>query len=360
MGDPAIVAAANAAPVLLLSALAIAARASTREPLPSLIAAALPAAASAGVIAASVTGDVDLARRLGVAGAAAAGAVIVTAVLRTRARFVAAALLGGIIAGGALALIAALQLAVVPSLLERALAAVDLGGALARYAAPAAMIVGFLLAGPGVRAGGVVGERSRTVRWSLAGAAAVIASLAVAAGALAGERSVDAAPGILLAVAAGAALGVTGWMLVVRIAGRAAHPVDPVAGALVGAAAVVLVLPALVPVAVAAAAAAAGLAGGAVRGARRPGLGACLGVLTGIAAGGVIVGLLADGIGFAATGGLAQSAAQVLAVIAVAAVGGASGALMGVLLRLVPERNRQRVTESEAPGNDNSPGEPRL
>lgn len=360
MGDPAIVAAAVAAPVLLVAALVIAASASMRESLRPAIVAGLPAAVIAGVIAATLTGAVDLAPLVSVIGATAAGAAIVAAVVRTRAPLVVAAAVGGIMAGATIAVITALQLAVVPPLLERALAAVDLGGALARYAAPAAIIGGFLVVAPRGNPVAAAGKRFVATRWLLAGLAASLAALAVAGGALAGERSVDAAPGILLAVAAGAALGVTGWMLVVRIAGRAAHPVDPVAGALVGAAAVVLVLPALVPVAVAAAAAAAGLAGGAVRGARRPGLGACLGVLTGIAAGGVIVGLLADGIGFAATGGLAQSAAQVVAVIAVAAVGGASGALMGVLLRLVPGGNRQRVTESEAPGNDNSPGEPGL
>lgn len=311
-----------------------------------------------------VVGTTDPAVLIAVGGAAATGAVVVAGVLRRLgASPITAVTLGGLAVGGALAVIAALQLAVVPSLLERTLGALDVGGALPRIAAPAAILCGLLLVArprPECAAADALARPRRA--WLRGGAGAMLAALGVAAGAIGNERGADAASGILIAVAAGAALGAISWMLVVRIAGRPALPLDTVAGALVGSSSVVLVLPALVPVAVGATAVIAGLVGGAARGARRPGLGASVGILAGLAAGGAIVGLLAEGIGFAATGGLGQSLAQVFAVIVVGLIGGVVGALCGGVVRLTGRGHvaRGAAPATDVPHNDNSPGEPGL
>lgn len=334
MSDPVIVVAAVLAPVLLWLTVMLTA-ASWVHPERQLFGSAELGSALVGLAAGVLcAGTSDVGRLVAVAGAAAAGGAIVAALVRGCGGAGGARLAAGIVAALAVGLIATLQLAVAPPVLERVLGAFDLGGALPRVVAPAAVALGFLAVWR--RRSPVAPAREDPARRSGAVvliAAVITAMLAVAAGAIASERSAETAPSILVGALVGALLGAVSWMLVVRIAGRSAHPVDPLSGALVGAGAVLLVLPALVPVAVAATAVAAGLAGGAVRGSRAPLRGALAGIIVGLAAGGFVVGLLADGIGFAATGGLGQSLVQVLAVLIVSATAGTIGLLAGITVR---------------------------
>lgn len=360
MSDPLIVVAAVLAPVLLWLTVMLTA-ASWVHPERQLFGSAELGSALVGLAAGVLcAGTSDVGRLVAVAGAAAAGGAIVAALVRGCGGAGGARVAAGIVAALTIALIATLQLAVAPPLLERVLGAFDLGGALPRVVAPTAVALGFLAVWR--RRSPVAPAREDPARRSGAVvliAAVITAMLAVAAGAIASERSAETAPSILVGALVGALLGAVSWMLVVRIAGRPAHPVDPVSGALVGAAAVLLVLPALVPVAVAATAVAAGLAGGALRGSATPLRGALAGLIVGIAGGGVVVGLLADGIGFAATGGLSQVVGQVMAVALTAVLAGGGGAMVGAGARLV---TRPRVSSAPAkpPRNDNSPGEPGL
>lgn len=360
MSDPIIVVAAVLAPVLLWITVMLTAASGSR-PARQLFGGAELASALVGLAAGVLlAGTSDVGRLLAVAGAAAAGGAIVAGLVRCSGGAVGARVVAGIVAALSVALIATLQLAVAPPVLERVLGAFDLGGALPRVVAPAAVALGFLAVWR--RRSSDASARNdapRRIRAIVPIAAVIVATLAVAAGAIASERSAETAPSILLGALVGAVLGAVSWMLVVRIAGRPAHPVDPVSGALVGSAAVLLVLPALVPVAVAATAVAAGLAGGALRGSGAPLRGALAGLIVGIAAGGVVVGLLADGIGFAATGGLGQVVGQVMAVALATGVAASGGAIVGAGTRLAARRGVS-TAPANPPRNDNSPGEPGL
>ncbi|MGY6498323.1 MAG: hypothetical protein ACXIUP_08855 [Microcella sp.] len=311
-------------------------------------------AALAGIIVVvALAGTLDAARTVSAAAAAFGGAVVIAACIPravgTFARSVVAALGTALV----VAPLAVVQLVAVPPLLETTLGAVDLGGAFPRLATPAAVVLGLLLAMPSSLTGATPVHRrvldiAPIALATLFGVAAVGASVVAAEGNLNDETT-----RILVFAAIGAVFGAVGWMLVVRIAGRTVHAADPVAGAVVGAAAVALAAIALVPVAVVAAGAAAGLVGGAMRGARHPVRGLAAGVLAGLAAGGVVVALLAEGIGFAATGSLGQAAAQVGAVFVITVAGAAVGAALGAVARAAAAGARRAE-------NDDSPGEPGL
>lgn len=298
------------------------------------VAVAAVVAVLAGAIATlALAGTLDVARTASAAAAASGGGVAIALLLPHRVGAVARSVCAGLGAALVIAPVAVVQMVAVPPLLESSLGAVDLAGAVPRLAAPAGVVVGALLVRP---------EREAAVARTAVGriiAACVLGVASVAASVVAAEGRVDdATASILGAVVVGAVVGAAGWMLVVRIAGRAAHPADAVAGSVVGSAAVALAAVALVPVAVVAVGAAAGVVGGALRGARRPVRGTAVGVLAGLSAGGVVMALLAEGIGFAATGSLGQAGAQVAAVALVAI----SGVVVGAVCALeIPSKRRQ-------------------
>lgn len=360
MTDSTIVLAAVLAPVLLCLTATVAAAPFVPRTR-AFVGGAEATAALAGLVAGVLfAGTQDITRLVAVTGAAAAGGAIVAALVRVRGGARGARVASGLVAAVVVALIATVQLAITPPLLERALGAFDLGGALPRLVAPAAVALGLFAVWMGTPEDASHRDAgSRTARVVRAVATVLLAACAVGAGAIASERSAETPPSILIGAFVGALLGAASWMLVVRIAGRPAHPVDPVSGALVGSAAVLLVLPALVPVAVAATAVAAGLAGGALRGSGAPLRGALAGLIVGIAAGGAVVGLLADGIGFAATGGLGQVVGQVMAVALATGVAASGGAIVGAGTRLAARRGVS-TAPANPPRNDNSPGEPGL
>lgn len=317
------------AAVLLIAAARMLAR-SRVHPLPPLVGAG---AAAALALIADPSGDA-LRAALAALTAASAGA-IVGGVAAVRLPHRGAAVLAAIVPALLLGPLASLQVAAVPPALELTVGTLDIGGTIARAGGPAAVVLGLLIVVRGRADGAAVARVGR----GRAGGAAVLAALAIVAGSLSTEGAAQEATGsILVHLAIGAVIGAVSWMLVVRIAGRTAHPADAVAGSVVGSAAVALAAVALVPVAVVAVGVAAGVVGGALRGARRPVRGTAVGVLAGLSAGGVVMALFAEGIGFAATGSLGQAGAQVAAVALVAI----SGVVVGAVCALgIPSRRRQ-------------------
>lgn len=298
-------------------------------------------AAVAGTLAVlALAGTLDVTRTASAAAVAAAGGATIALLLVRGVGIVARSVTAALGAALVVAPVAVVQLVAVPPLLETTLGAVDLGGALPRLAAPASVLLGVLLVLRDRAECPPDGPRlplTRTLAACALGASSVLAAVVAAEG-----RLDEATLSILFSAVIGAVAGPLGWMLVVRIAGRPAHPADPVAGAAVGAAAVALAAVALVPVAVGAAGVAAGVVGGAVRGAWRPLRGVALGILAGLSAGGVVVALLAEGIGFAATGSLGQAVAQVMAVAVIAI----SGLIVGAACAVGILVNRRRLRQS--------------
>lgn len=348
---PGVSAVASLASAVLLIAAILAVAPPTRRAGRATGIAAASAVVAGALAVLALAGTLDATRTASAAAVAAAGGAAIALLLVRGVGVVARSVTAALGAALVVAPVAVVQLVAVPPLLETTLGAVDLGGALPRLAAPAGVLLGVLLVlresaecpphGPRL-------PMTRTLASCTLGASSVLAAVVAAEG-----RLDEVTVSILVFVVIGAVAGPVGWMLVVRIAGRPAHPADPVAGAVVGAAAVALAAVALVPVAVAAAGLAAGVVGGAVRGARRPLRGVALGILAGLSAGGVVVALLAEGIGFAATGSLGQAVAQVGAVLVITLGGALVGAALGGVARATTRRESAR-------GNDNSPGEPGL
>lgn len=331
------------AAVLLIAAARMLAR-SRVHPLPPLVGAG---AAAALALIADPSGDA-LRAALAALTAASAGA-IVGGVAAVRLPHRGAAVLAAIVPALLLGPLASLQVAAVPPALELTVGTLDIGGTIARAGGPAAVVLGLLIVVRGRADGAAVARVGR----GRAGGAAVLAALAIVAGSLSTEGAAQEATGsILVHLAIGAVIGAVSWMLVVRIAGRLIVALDPAVGALAGAGAVALGAALLSPVTATAVAAITGFTGGAFRGSRQPLRGAAAGVLGALAAGGIVLGLLADGVGLAATGSLTQAGAQLVGVVVVAVLGVAGGAAAGGLGRLVGFR--------KLPENDNSPGEPGL
>ncbi|RZT64226.1 hypothetical protein EV140_0468 [Microcella alkaliphila] len=351
VSPPAVTVVASLAAALFLIAAVLFVRAPSGRDARSIGVSAAVAVAVAMIAVLALAGTVDVARTVSASAAATGGGAVIALLLRRRVGVVARSVVAALGAALVVAPIAVVHIVAVPPLLETTLGAVDLGGAFPRLAAPAAVMVGILLV---IRKNPESTANHERVPIGRILAACVSGALSVAASVVAAEGRLDeATASILVFAAVGAVTGAVGWMLVVRIAGRPAHAADPVAGTIVGAAAVSLAAVALVPVAVVAVGAAAGVVGGAMRSERRPLRGVVFGLLAGLAAGGVVTALLAEGIGFAATGSLGQAAAQGGAVLVITLAGAAVGAAAGAGVRVATSRRKR----SE---NGDSPGEPGL
>lgn len=226
-----------------------------------------------------------------------------------------------------------------PPLLQSLLGAVDYAGVLATHVALAgALLVVHLLPAP---------QRANLEptppRWgrSLAGGGLIL--LGATAWLVGVERVVDDATGRLLANAVvGIALAAVTWMLVEKIGWNRVTPAAVVPAAWGGWAAIGIGAPFLAPPALAGAAVLGGALGAALSGAGRrdssleePRRSWTVGVIGATAAGGVIVALLADGFGLAATGTLVLAAAQLVAVLVATVLGALGGVVCWAVARVV-------------------------
>ena len=218
-----------------------------------------------------------------------------------------------------------------PPLVQSLIGAVDFAGVLATHvAAGAALLVVHLLPAP--RRVVSFAFVARSVGWPRAAVAAALVIVGGTAWLVGVERVVDEATGRIVANALiGIAVAALTWSLIEKIGWNRLTPAVLVAGAWGGWAAVGIGAPFLAPPALGAAAVLGGAVGSALSGAGARDDGSAprrswtLGVIGATATGGVIVALLADGFGLAATGTLVLAAAQlgaVLAVTALAALGG--------------------------------------
>lgn len=241
----------------------------------------------------------------------------------------------------------------VPSLVQTVLGAVDYAGVLATHvAAAASLLVLSLLPVPprDVVPAPVPPSLGR----------AIIAVLLLTIGATAWmvgvERVVNAATGRILGNAiVGVLLGALVWALIARIAGRPFAPGGLVAGGVLGWAAIGVGIAFLSPMALAASAVI-GVAGGAgvvvrARPGADPGRRGAIAVIVAVAIGGIVVALLADGFGMAATGSTALVAGQLGAVIAIALGSAASGLLCWLIaVAAIVVRDRARRARVSAAG----------
>lgn len=219
-----------------------------------------------------------------------------------------------------------------PPLVQSLIGAVDFAGVLATHvAAGAALLVVHLLPAP--KRATSLAHLQRSVGWPravLAAALLIVGGTAWLAGV---ERVVDEATGRIVANAViGIAVAAFTWSLIEKIGWNRLTPAVLVAGAWGGWAAIGIGAPFLAPPALGAAAVLGGAVGSALSGAgardddgSAPRRSWTFGAIGATAAGGVVVALLADGFGLAATGTLVLAAAQlgaVLAVTVLAALGG--------------------------------------
>lgn len=219
-----------------------------------------------------------------------------------------------------------------PPLIQSLIGAVDFAGVLATHvAAGAALLVVHLLPAP--RRATSFAFVPRYGGWTRAAIAAALVVVGGTAWHVGVERVVDEATGRIVANALiGIAVAALTWSLIEKIGWNRLTPTVLVAGAWGGWAAIGIGAPFLAPPALGAAAVLGGAVGSALSGAgardddgSAPRRSWTLGAIGATATGGIIVALLADGFGLAATGTLVLAAAQlgaVLAVTVLAALGG--------------------------------------
>ncbi|WP_439565905.1 hypothetical protein [Microcella sp.] len=217
----------------------------------------------------------------------------------------------------------------VPSLVQTVFGAVDYAGVLATHvAAAASLIVLHALPVPPRE----ISARPQAVGLRRALIATALVTLGASAWMVGVERVVNAASGRILGNAVvGLLLGALIWTLIERIAGRPGTPSGLVAGTVLAWAAVGLGVAFLSPMALGASVVI-GVAGGAAivvraRAGTDIGRRGAIAVIVATAIGGVILALLADGFGMAATGSTALVAGQLGALLAVCLGAAGSGLL---------------------------------
>lgn len=240
----------------------------------------------------------------------------------------------------------------VPSLVQIVFGAVDFSAVHATHVAASASIIAATLL-PGVRRRPVAPTTPvGLTRALLAAGLVVIGATAWMVGA---ERVLSLATGRTLANAlVGLVLGGAMWWLIERIAGRPFSPWGLAMGVVIAWGAIGLGVPFLAPTALGATAVIATAAGAAIV-VRAPS-GAILerrvsiGIIVAVAVGGIVLALLADGFGMAATGSTALVAAQLGAVLAIAAGSFASGLLCAavalIAIRVVERRSSAAVQQA--------------
>jgi hypothetical protein len=240
----------------------------------------------------------------------------------------------------------------VPSLVQIVFGAVDFSAVLSTHvAASASMIAATLL--PGVR------RRSARVAAAVTLPRAMLSAAFVVVGATAwmvgAERVLSLATGRTLANAlVGLVLGAAMWWLIERIAGKPFSPWGPTMGVVIAWGAIGLGVPFLAPTALGATAVIATASGAAIV-VRAPS-GAILerrvslGIIVAVAVGGIVLALLADGFGMAATGSTALVAGQLGAVIAIAVGAFGTGLLCAgaALIAVVVAERRSSPAEQQA------------
>lgn len=221
----------------------------------------------------------------------------------------------------------------VPSLVQTVFGAVDYAGVLATHvAAAASLVVVSLLPVPSHQA--MAAGAPATIGRAVVGT--LLVTVGAAAWMVGVERVVNAATGRTLGNAVvGLLLGALVWALIERIAGSAFAPVGLVAGAVLAWGSLGLGVAFLSPMALGASVVI-GVAGGAAvvvraREGAHPQRRGALAVIVSVAIGGLILALLADGFGMAATGSTALVAGQLGAVIVIGLGSAASGVLCWAL-----------------------------
>ncbi len=238
----------------------------------------------------------------------------------------------------------------VPSLVQIVFGAVDFSAVLATHVAAAASVVALTLLPRKPRltpADPVAVPLSRAL---LSAALVIVGATAWMVGA---ERVVSDALGRTLGNAlVGLVLGAAVWSLTERIAGRPFSPHGTVLGVLVAWGAIGLGVPFLSPMALAATAVIACASAAAVV-VRAPLTAVrerrvAIGIVVAVAVGGVVLALLADGFGMAATGSTALVLGQLGAVMAVSIGSFGSGLLCGgaALLAIVAAERRSTLPVS--------------
>ncbi len=223
----------------------------------------------------------------------------------------------------------------VPSLVQTVFGAVDYAGVLATHvAAAASLVVVSLLPVPSRQS--VTASTPTTTTMGRAVVGTLLVTVGAAAWMVGVERVVNAATGRTLGNAVvGLLLGALVWALIERIAGRAFAPAGLVAGAVLAWGSLGLGVAFLSPMALGASVVI-GVAGGAAvvvraREGAHPQRRGALAVIVAVAIGGLILALLADGFGMAATGSTALVAGQLGAVIVIGLGSAASGVLCWAL-----------------------------
>lgn len=235
----------------------------------------------------------------------------------------------------------------VPSLMQIVFGAVDFSAVLATHVAASASIIAATLL-PGVHRRPIAPSNSiGLTRALLAAGLVVIGATAWMVGA---ERVLSLATGRTLANAlVGLVVGAAMWWLIERIAGRPFSPWGLAMGVVIAWGGIGLGVPFLAPTALGVAAVIATAAGAAivVRAPSRATLErrVSIGIIVAVAVGGIVLALLADGFGMAATGSTALVAAQLGAVLAISAGAFASGlicAAAALIARGAVERRSSR------------------
>ena len=240
----------------------------------------------------------------------------------------------------------------VPSLVQTVFGAVDYAGVLATHVAAAASLIAVHSLPVPPRDYAYVAVTGSIRRSALAVGLLTVGATAWMVGV---ERVIDAATGRILGNAiVGVLLGAAVWVVIERIAGRPFLPGGMVAGAALGWAAIGIGAAFLSPMALGASAVI-GVAGGAavvVRARDGANLGrrGAIAVITATAIGGVVLALLADGFGLAATGSTALVVGQLGAVLALGLGAAGSGLLcwaLAVGVLVVRERRQRRSVPRE-------------
>ncbi|MDO9589572.1 MAG: hypothetical protein Q7J04_00310 [Microcella sp.] len=241
----------------------------------------------------------------------------------------------------------------VPSLVQTVFGAVDFAAVLATHVAASASVIALTFL-----------PRPLSVTYDPSGhptlARALLSAACVIVGAtawmLGAERVLSEATGRTLGNAvAGMVIGAIVWSLTERIAGRPFRPHGLVMGAIVAWGAIGLGVPFLSPVALAATAVIGTAAGAAivVRSESADGRERriALGIIVAVSVGGVILALLADGFGLAATGSGALVLGQLGAVLAIGIGSLGSGLLCGgaalLVIVMVERRTAERTPTHE-------------
>jgi len=240
----------------------------------------------------------------------------------------------------------------IPSLVQTVFGAVDVGAVHATHVAAAAALIALTVVARTRRLGVVAGDRP-DLRRALIGLALV--TVGATAWLLGAERVISEASGRILGnTLVGLLLGAVVWALVERIAGRSFSPSGLVLGAVMAWGAIGLGAAFLSPMALAATAviAVAASAGIVVRASRtqRTGRRTYLAVIVAVSVGGVILALLADGFGLAATGAVGGVVAQLGAVLVIGTAAfllGLACAGGGMLAARFVERRHARLAAAD-------------